>query len=95
MKTLRIEHAVTDYAEWKPMFDQYAEMRRSGGVLRHRLHRPAEDPAYVLIELDFGTGDEAARFLEFLKSKVWASPATAPALVGTPQTRILDLVEQS
>jgi hypothetical protein len=50
---------------------------------------------YLLIELDFGTGEEATKFLDFLTTRVWSTPANAPALKGTPQTRILDLVEQS
>jgi len=31
--------------------------------------------------------------LEFLRTKVWSSPHSAPALASTPQTRILDLCE--
>ena len=49
----------------------------------------------MLIELDFGTGEEATKFLDFLTTRVWSTPANAPALIGTPRTRILDLVEQS
>jgi hypothetical protein len=94
MVTLRIEHAITDFGTWKQAFDRFATARRDGGVVRHRVHRPADDPRYVLIELDFGTGAEAARFREFLTARVWSTPANAPALIGTPRARILDLVEQ-
>jgi hypothetical protein len=95
MVTLQIEHAVTDFDSWKQAFDRFAEVRRSSGVMRHRIHRPADDPRYVLIELDFGTGEEATKFLDFLTTRVWSTPASAPALIGTPQTRILDLVDHS
>jgi hypothetical protein len=94
MVTLRIEHAITDFDTWKQAFDRFAGARRDGGVLGHRIHCPPDDPHYVLVELDFGTGEDAARFRDFLATRVWSTPTNAPALVGTPQTRILDLVEQ-
>ncbi|HEU5156103.1 MAG TPA: hypothetical protein VFU43_03840 [Streptosporangiaceae bacterium] len=94
MVTLHIEHMINDYGMWKQAFDRFADMRRDSGVTRHRVHRPADDEHYVLIELDFGTREEAAKFLNFLTTKVWSTPANAPALIGRPQTRILDLMEQ-
>jgi hypothetical protein len=93
--TLHIEHAITDFDTWKQAFDRFADMRRDSGVLRHRICQPSDQHRYVVIELDFGTGDEAARFLDFLTNRVWSTPANAPALVGTPKTRILDVAEQS
>ena len=95
MVTLHIEHAITDFGTWKQAFDRFSDMRRDGGVLRHRVYRPEGDRRYVLIELDFGTGEEATKFLDFLTTRVWSTPANAPALTGTPRTRVLDLVEES
>ena len=94
MATLHIEHAITDYGVWKSAFDRFEEMRRHSGVKHHRVLRPANDPAYIVVDLDFGTAEEAGEFLEFLRTKVWSSPQSAPALAGTPQTRILDLCEE-
>lgn len=95
MATLHIEHAITDYGAWKAAFDRFEEVRRQSGVNRHRVSRPADDPAYIVVDLDFGTAEEAGAFLEFLHNKVWSSPQSAPALAGKPQTRILDLCEDS
>jgi hypothetical protein len=94
MATLHIEHAITDYDVWKSAFDRFEEVRRQSGVKHHRVHRPVDDPAYIVVNLDFGTADEAGAFLEFLRNKVWSSSQSAPALAGTPQTRILDLCEE-
>jgi hypothetical protein len=93
MPTLHIEHPITDFEIWKTAFDRFAEFRQQSGVRGHRIQRPADDPKYVVIDLDFGTVGEAERFLDFLHTKVWTSPDSAPALAGTPQTKILDLVE--
>jgi len=93
MNTLHIEHAITDYGVWKSAFNRFEELRRQSGVKHHRVLRPTGDPAYIVVNLDFGTTEEAGAFLEFLRTKVWSSPQSAPALASTPQTRILDLCE--
>jgi hypothetical protein len=93
MTTLHIEHPITDFALWKAAFDGFGEIRQRSGVRRHSIQRPVDDPAYVVIDLDFDTGEEAAKFLAFLQDNVWSSPENAPALAGPPQTRILERVE--
>ena len=92
MPTLHIEHAVNDFDVWRVAFGRFADVRARSGVLAHRIHRPVDDPRYVVIDLDFGTAEEAQRFLTFLRDQVWVSTASAPALVGSPQTRILEPV---
>jgi hypothetical protein len=93
MPTLHIEHPITDFDLWKTAFDRFAEFRQQSGVRRHSIQRPADDPNYVVIDLDFDTLGDAETFLDFLQTKVWTSPDNAPALAGTPQAKILDLVE--
>jgi hypothetical protein len=93
MPTLHIEHAVNDFDVWRAAFGRFAAIRTRSGVLAQRVHRPVDDPRYVIIDLDFGTTEEAQRFLTFLREQVWASAANAPALVGSPQTRILEPAE--
>ncbi|MFB6517011.1 hypothetical protein [Streptomyces sp. NPDC056401] len=94
MFTLHIEHPITDFAVWKSAFDRFAPARKEAGVRRHRVQRPVDDPAYVIVGLDFDTADQAARFLGFLQARVWSSPDNAPALAGIPQTRILETDEE-
>ena len=89
MATLHIEHAIADFALWKTAFDRFADARERAGVRRHRIMHPVDDPKYVVIELDFDTADEAERFLDFLRTRVWPSPENAPALVGAPHARVL------
>jgi hypothetical protein len=89
MTTLRIEHAIADFSQWRAAFDNLAGVRTSAGVLAHRVHQPVDDSHYVLIDLDFTTVDQAERFLGFLHEKVWSARAQSPALAGKPVTRIL------
>jgi hypothetical protein len=92
MVTLRIEHAITDFETWAAAFDRFGEARRGAGVRGHRIQRPVDDPLYVVVDLDFDTIDAAAAFHGFLTTVVWAVPANAPALAGTPRTVILDAI---
>jgi len=94
MPTLHIEHPITDFPTWKTAFDRFAPARKEAGVRRHRVQRTVDDPAYVVVDLDFDTAAEAERFLGFLQTRVWSSPDSAPALVGSPHTRIMETAEE-
>ena len=89
MVTLHIEHPITDFETWKGAFDGFADARRQAGVRSELVQQPLDDPADVVVDLGFDTADEAAAFLQFLESVVWAIPENAPALAGTPKTMIL------
>lgn len=90
MATLHIEHSITDFDTWNAAFERFADARRHAGVTRQRIRRPVDDSAYVVVDLDFDTVGEADKFLSFLQENVWTSSASAPALAGKPQTRILE-----
>ena len=60
---------------------------------RHRVLRPTDDTNYVVIDLEFDSSSEAESFLSWLRREVWASREAAPALMGEPQTRIVEAVE--
>ena len=90
MATLHIEHRITDFDTWTSAFNRFAEARREAGVRAHRVQRPVDDPAYVVIDLDFDTTDQAKAFLRFLNTNVWAIRDNAPALAGSPETMILE-----
>ena len=94
MATLHIEHRVTDFGTWQTAFDRFAQVRQESGVRGHRILRPVDDAHYVVIDLDFPTTAQAERFLGFLQTKVWTSADSAPALAGTPQTKILEPVSR-
>ena len=92
MPTLHIEHAITDLETWRSAFEGFADARRQAGVRGERLQQPVDDPRYIVVDLEFGTVDEASAFLNFLKDRVWAIPDNAPALAGAPKTMILEQV---
>ena len=92
MPTLRIEHQVHDFDTWKAAFDRDPAGRQQSGVRGYRVSRPVDDPAYIMVDLDFDSTREAEDFLSIMRN-VWQTPQAAPALVGKPQTRIIEVAE--
>ncbi len=92
MTTLRIEHAIHDFGIWQQAFDSFAEARAEAGVRGFAIRQPADDPKYLMLDLEFDAAGQAEAFAGFLHQHVWSSPGSSPALAGAPQTRILDLV---
>lgn len=93
MPTLHIQHPVSDFDTWASAFGRFADARRQAGVRAQRVRRPVGDPNYVVLDLDFDSTDEAVAFQRFLETQVWAVRENAPALVGSPETMILEGVE--
>jgi hypothetical protein len=91
--TLRVELEVRDYDLWRSAFDKDAGRREHSGTRQYRIFRPVDNEHEVMLDLDFDTAAEASAFLEILRSTVWPSPEKAPAKVGTPKTRIINLVD--
>jgi hypothetical protein len=92
MTTLRIEHAIHDYDTWQRAFDGFAAARAKAGVRGYTIRRPAGDPKYLMLDLDFDTAGQARAFEHFLRQRVWSSPDSSPALAGAVQTQILDIL---
>jgi len=89
---LQIEHPVRDFETWKVAFDGGQERREAGGVRRHQVYRPVDDPRYIAVDLEFDNRDEAEAFKMGLE-EMWRSPQASRVLGGTPRARVIDVVE--
>ena len=89
MATLHIEHGITDFSTWKAAFDRFATRRSEAGVTAHRIYQLHDDAAYVVLQLDFPSVEQAHAFREFLQTRVWSTPANSPGLAGSPRARVL------
>lgn len=94
MTTVRLEHAITDFTRWKQAFDRDPIDRAGSGVVAHRIYRPADDPAYVMVDLDVESHAAAERVCEALE-RLWQSREAAPALAGETRLRIIEGVESA
>jgi hypothetical protein len=93
MATLRIDLEVKDYDLWRTAFGNDAGGRERHGARRHRIFQAADDEHRVSLDIDFSTVAEAERFLTVLRDEVWPSPDKAPAKIGAPSARIVEMVE--
>ena len=91
MTTLRIEHDISAFDQWRAAFDRFADARASAGVRAHRILQPIDDVGHVLVDLDFDDLEPAKAFLGSLEKNARAAPENSPALIGTPQTSLLEL----
>ena len=91
MPTLQIEHGVQDFDAWKQAFDRDPVGRKQGGVRSYRVMRPVDDPAHVVVDLEFDDAGEAEAFRASLQN-LWGRAAGELGLEG-PQARILETVE--
>ena len=91
MAILHIEHKVRDFDGWKRAFDGDPVGREQGGVRRYRILQAADDPNFVVIELDFDSRDEAEAFAGRLR-ELWTRAGDELGLEG-PQARVFDSVE--
>lgn len=92
MPVVQIEHPIRDFETWKAAFDRDPVQREASGVTSYRIYRPVDDPRYIAVDLEFETRPEAEAFERALQV-MWRSPQAAPALGGTPRSRIVDTVE--
>ena len=93
MATLRIDLEVKDYDLWRTAFGKDAGGRGRHGARRHRIFQAADDEHRVSLDIDFSTVGEAEQFLTVLRDRVWPSPDRAPAKIGAPSARIIEMVE--
>jgi len=92
MPLLQIEHAISDFDVWKRAFDSDPLRREESGVRSYRVYRPLDDSQYVKLDLEFDTSGEAEAFHAKLQG-LWGSGRAVPALVGSPQARIVEVVQ--
>ena len=91
--TLRVELQVRDYDLWRGAFERDAGGRKEAGMRRYRIFRPTDDANSVMLDADFDSVEDAQGFLDIMRTRVWPDPDKAPAKVGTPQTKIIEMVE--
>lgn len=93
MTILHIEHPIRNFEMWKAAFDSDPIGRERLGVRCYQVLRAIDDPNYVMIDLEFEDPKAAEAALVALR-ELWRSPAASPALIGTPQTRIVEVAER-
>lgn len=92
MTTVRIEHGVKNFDQWKTAFDRFDDLRAEHKVRRFTVSRPVDDERYVIIDLDFDSQPAANAFLTTMDG-VWKSALSATVHDGPTRARITEAVE--
>ena len=91
MYLLRIEHAVPNFEGWKQAFDSDPVGREKMGVRQYQILRAADDPNYVMIDLEFDTVEQAEALLNAMRA-VWSR--VEGKIMTNPKSRIVEKVEE-
>lgn len=88
---LRVEHTVSNFDDWKKVFDTDPLGRKKSGMVRYRIMRQLDNPSFVMLDLEFDDPKEAEAFAAKLRN-LWVS-AQGQKLMQYPQLRIVDPIE--
>ena len=91
MYVLNYWHTVSDYAEWKKIFDRDPLGREASGVRRVSIERPVDDEHTVIGELEFDSLAEAEAFAGRLQ-EAWKGLGNQ--VVSNAGHRITEVLEQ-
>lgn len=92
MAILRIQHAVPNFENWKRAFDSDPMDRKKSGVRSYHVFRSAQDPNFVMIDLEFDTVADAEGMLERLR-QLWAGPGGS--VMRNPEAWIVEKIEST
>ena len=84
-------HSVKNYRKWRAVFDEHAVKRRELGSKGGLILRNAQKPEEIVVLLEWGN---LAKAQEFMK---WGDPSEIgkrAGVVGRPDVRLLDLVDE-
>lgn len=90
MFILQIEHQVPNFEGWKKAFENDPVDRKKAGVRRFKILQQADNPNYVIIELEFELLEEAEAMCTALQN-LWKK--VDGKIIFSPKTRILRLSE--
>jgi hypothetical protein len=68
---INLWHNVSDYDEWRQLFERDPLDREGSGVRRYQILRPTDDEHLVIGHLEFDGRDEAERFAGRLR-ELWS-----------------------
>jgi quinol monooxygenase YgiN len=85
-----IQHKVRDFDQWKPVFDQHADVRKRYGSTGHELYRSLDDPNETTMIGHFPSREKAEAFA--------ADPSLKEAMerggvIGEPRVTWVEKVE--
>ena len=88
MGMMIVRHKVRDYGQWRPIFDQHAEMQRAAGLINPRVYHSADSNKSEIVVV-FDTED-TKKAKEFAASADLKEAMMAAGVIDTPTIYFLD-----
>jgi quinol monooxygenase YgiN len=84
MTTMIVQHNVTDFDLWKPIFDEHGAVRATHGCSSADVYRGAEDPNAITIVMTYPNLDAAKAFASdpSLKEAMGRGGVTGPPAIS-------------
>lgn len=89
MTHVMIKHKVQDYKEWKVVFDNFAEVRKSSGEKSYRILHPSDNPNDLTLLFEWDNQKNAEKFLASTELK---STMERAGVVEEPNIQFLNEV---
>ena len=86
-----VRHKVRDYGEWRPIFDQDAEMQRAAGLVNPRVYHSADSNKSEIV-IVFDTED-TKKAKEFAASPNLKNAMMKAGVVDTPTIYFLESID--
>jgi hypothetical protein len=77
-----VQHLVTDYATWRPVFDEHDPVRVTAGLTNPRVYQAADNPNNIVIVMDMA---DLAMAMAFANSPDLVTTMTRAGVAGLPQ----------
>ena len=91
MGMMIVRHKVRDYGEWRPIFDQHAEMQRGAGLLNPRVYHSADSNKSEIVVV-FDTED-TKKAKEFAASADLKEAMMMAGVLDTPTIYFLESID--
>jgi hypothetical protein len=91
MGMMIVRHKVRDYGQWRPIFDQHAEMQRRAGLINPRVYHSADSNKSEIVVV-FDTED-TKKAKEFAASADLKEAMMAAGVIDTPTIYFLESID--
>ena len=92
MTTMFARHKVSDYGNWKRVYDEFASVRKENGVTGASVHRDASDPNIIIVTHQFNDVNTA---MAFANSEELKSAMANAGVAGPPEIWFSEDIERT
>jgi uncharacterized protein (DUF1330 family) len=88
MTTVIVQHGVTDYDVWRPVFDEHGAAREANGGSAAKVYRGTEDPNAITVVMEF---PDLAHAQAFTSDPSLKDAMGRGGVTGPPQISFVEL----